>query len=539
MRGPANGALRRVLASHVAAVVAEWASVVGALVYAYERGGATATGIASLCVLAPSVAGAPIAAALVNGRRPAMVRLLGLAAQGIGYGLAAGAIALDLPVAAVVAPIVFALIALCTLRPTGAVLLPALARSSSELTQGALQVAYCDNASALVGPLTAAALLWAGGPSAVLAACAALAGAGFVATLGAARHGPPAARADEIDGARRGWRRSIDHLRSRPWTLRIFATIWVRCALIGALDVLTVLLAFDALDLGSGGPGLLTSLVGVGALLSAALTTVVVRRSRLAPAVLAAVGGAAVLCAVLAAVTEVATAIVVLPLLGAAASMIDGLARMLVQRSVDPRTLASAFVAVEFVAGVGVLAGSGIAQLLVLAGGTDAALYGMAALFLLVLVSTARSLWRADATADVPIVEMSLLARLPMFAPMQPLALEAVARVADHISVADGEVVVRQGDHGDRFYAVVDGSFDVVMSGEHIRAAERASCFGEVALLADVPRTATVTARGAGHLLAVERVPFLTAVTGSDTSTSAAWGVVHAMDLDGQVPRPE
>jgi CRP-like cAMP-binding protein len=95
---------------------------------------------------------------------------------------------------------------------------------------------------------------------------------------------------------------------------------------------------------------------------------------------------------------------------------------------------------------------------------------------------------------------------------------------------------VRQGEPGDRFYAVVHGSLDVVMSGEHIRTAARGSFFGEVALLADVPRTATVTAATDGDLLALDRVPFLVAVTGSDTSRAAAWGVVRSLRLDTDLP---
>ena len=526
------------LVAHFFSVVAEWAAAVAVLVYAYERGGATATGIASLCVLAPSLAGAPLAATVVNAIRPALARALGLVVQVVGYGLAAGAVALELPVAAAVVPAVVALIALSTLRPTGAMLLPALARSSRELTSGALHVAYCDNASALVGPLAAAGLLWAGGPGAVLAACATFAAVALIAALGTTRQGPPAARRRRSDATDERHMSALDHLRARPWTFRILATLWVRCALIGAFDVLAVLLAFDVLDLGEGGPGLLSALIGGGALLSAAITTVVVRRARLAPAVLIATGAVAALCATLAAVTEVATAFIALPLLGAGAAMIDGLVRMLMQRSVDPRGLASVFVVVEFVAGLGVLAGSGIAQLLVLASGIDAALYGVAALFALVLLGTASSLWRADATADVPAMEMSTLAALPMFAPLAPMALEIVAREAEHVTVAPGEVVVLQGDHGDRFFAVVDGEFDVEMSGEHIRSVRRGGCFGEVALLADVARTATVTATTAGQLLAVERVPFLMAVTGSDTSAAAAWGVVHTMHFDTAVPRP-
>ena len=532
-----NASLFRLLASHLFAVIAEWTSVVGVLVYAYQRSGSTATGIASLCVLLPVIVGAPITSRLVVSHSPLTVRRVGLCVQSVGYALAALAIGLHLPVALAVAPTTVALVALSTLRPTGAVLLPALARSTRQLTSANLGFTYCDNASALAGPLAAAALLWVGGPSATLAISAGLTAVSLLVGLGGDSVGPPALTGD-IDGTRPGVRRSVDSLRARPWSGRILATIWVRCVFIGAFDVLTVLLAYDVFDLGEGGPGLLAALVGSGAVLSAAVTTVVVRRKRLASTVLIAIGVAATLCVVLAALTSIVTAFIVLPFLGAAAAMVDGLGRMLVQRSVDPRSLAQVFAVVELVAGVGVVSGSAIAQLLVLAGGTDLALYGLSALFLLVVIGTCRSLWRADETADVPVVEMSLLAGLPMFAPMRPITLEAVARSVDHLTVEDGAVVIRQGDLGDRFYAVVDGQFDVVMGGVHVRTAGRGSSFGEVALLADVPRTATVSARGVGHLLAVERVPFLTAVTGSDTSAAAAWGVVNAMQFDADVMRP-
>ncbi|MGZ4806489.1 MAG: cyclic nucleotide-binding domain-containing protein, partial [Ilumatobacteraceae bacterium] len=85
---------------------------------------------------------------------------------------------------------------------------------------------------------------------------------------------------------------------------------------------------------------------------------------------------------------------------------------------------------------------------------------------------------------------------------------------------------------GDRFYAIADGSFDVVMGGRHITNAERGAGFGEVALLANVARTATVTARRAGSLLAIDRVPFLTAVTGYEPSRQAAWGTIRTLDFD-------
>ena len=209
---------------------------------------------------------------------------------------------------------------------------------------------------------------------------------------------------------------------------------------------------------------------------------------------------------------------------------------MLLQRSADPSLLGSMFALIELIGGIGLLVGSGLVQVLVAVGDIPLALYGLAGLLVVILAAAAPALWRADEGADLPVVEMSLLRRLPMFAPLPPIALEAVARSAHHVPVSKGSVVIHQGEPGDRFYAVAGGTFDVIATGEHVHTVERGACFGEVALLADVPRTATVTARVDGELLAVDRVPFLVAVTGSDVSHAAAWGAVHAMDLDISLP---
>jgi MFS family permease len=241
-------------------------------------------------------------------------------------------------------------------------------------------------------------------------------------------------------------------------------------------------------------------------------------------------------CLVLAASETTVAAVVVLPVVGLGITVIDGLGRMLLQRSSEPRRLGPLFSLLEMVAALGTVLGSGTAVVLIAVGGARAALVGLAVLLALLLVAAGRAAWRADESADVPVVEMSVLRALPMFAPLPPLPLEALARSARPVQVAAGEEVVAQGEPGEEFYAVVDGELDVVMSGEHIRVATRGDFFGEVALLADVPRTATVTARGPCDLLALDRVSFLVAVTGSDTSREAAWGVVHSLRLDTELP---
>jgi hypothetical protein len=514
----------------------EWASMVAVLVYAFDRGGARATGLASLTLLAPQLVGAPVSAALTSTHPPQRVRLVGTAVEAVGYGLAAGAAAADQPVALVVLPAVLALGAVTTLRPTGAVLLPSLVRSTRELTQGNLWVGYADSLSALVGPLAAAGLLAAGGADAALAGCAALVALAFVLALGER----PVRRLDPADGG--AWRPgralsgALDTMRTRPWTIGVLGVITARSAIVGFLDVVLVVLAFEELDLGPGGPGLLSALVGGGALVSSLVATGIVRRTRLGPWLAIGLGLAGVLCLVLGLATELAVALVVLPVLGLTSYLIYVLGTMLLQRSADPRVLGSLFAMIELVGGVGLLLGSGLAQALIAVGDVDLALIGLAVVLAAVLVVTRPALRRADDGADVPVVEMSVLHALPMFAALPPLELEAVARAAEHVDVAADEVVIEEGEAGDRFYAVAAGSFSIVMRGEHIRDARRGSCFGEVALLADVPRTATVSATEPGRLLAVDRRPFLVAMTGRDSALSAAWDFVQAMPVASELP---
>lgn len=528
--------LLRLLGAHLLAVITEWASVIAVLVYAFERSGAKATGLASLALLAPQLVGAPLAAALAGTWPPRRLRTAGLAVQGAGFAAAAWLAAADAPVVWVVLGTAVALVALGTLRPTGAVLLPSAVRTTAELTRGNLWMSQAEGFSALAGPLLAAGLLAIGGPAGALAGCAALVAVAVALTVVGVDARPTVARHDS------SWRPgpvlagAIHTMRTRPRTVAILAVVAARSAVVGFLDVALVVLAFDELDLGASAPGLLGALVGAGALMSATAAAVLVRRGRLAPWLALGLGASAVLCLLLATAPVLPVAVAVLPVLGLLAALLYGLGTILLQRSADPRVLGSLFAFVELVGGAGLLIGSGLSQVLIALAGVPAALVGLSVTLLVVLALVGRAVWRADADADVPVVEMTVLHELSMFAPLPPIELEAVARVAESVDVAAAEVIIRQGDLGDRFYAVVDGAFDITMDGEHVRVARRGSCFGEVAFLASVPRTATVTAVEAGSLLAIDRVPFLVALTGRDAALAAAWSFVQDMPVAPRLP---
>ena len=121
-----------------------------------------------------------------------------------------------------------------------------------------------------------------------------------------------------------------------------------------------------------------------------------------------------------------------------------------------------------------------------------------------------------------------------MFRHLPLPTLDALALALTPVEVADGEVIFRQGDGGDRFYIVDTGAVDVIIDGVHANLLGAGSAFGEIALLRDVPRTATIVARGDTLLAALERSEFLGAVTGHDASNSAAEALAYS-----RMARPE
>jgi cyclic nucleotide-binding protein len=165
--------------------------------------------------------------------------------------------------------------------------------------------------------------------------------------------------------------------------------------------------------------------------------------------------------------------------------------------------------------------GSLLAPLLVLAAGVRGALLVVGAVLPLLLLARWRALARLEATAPVPEREYDLLRGIGMFAPLPVARLEELARRLTPVHVAGGQPIVREGEVGDRFYVIAAGAVDVSQHGRFRRTEETGDCFGEIALLRDVPRTATVVARTDVELLALDRGEFLAAITGDRRALAA------------------
>ncbi len=207
-------------------------------------------------------------------------------------------------------------------------------------------------------------------------------------------------------------------------------------------------------------------------------------------------------------------------MLGLGNTLTDVNALTLLQRNAPDEVLARVFGVLQsaLVATMGL--GAMLAPLLIALVGIRTALVA----FGLLLPALAAAVWlqlqRLDREALVPERRLELLRENPIFSALPPGPLETLAHALVPVSVAAGAEVVREGETGDRFYLVDDGEAEVLVDG--VAGPLEGGSFGEIALLRDVPRTATVRAVTPLRLFALDRARFLGAVTGYEPVRAAA-----------------
>ena len=158
-------------------------------------------------------------------------------------------------------------------------------------------------------------------------------------------------------------------------------------------------------------------------------------------------------------------------------------------------------------------------------GGASTAFVGLAAVAGLVVLVTARRIRRVDAEATIPVVQIGVLRRLPIFAALPAASLETLAREARYASFPPGEIIIAEGEEGDSYYVITHGTVLVTKDNREIRRLSVGAGFGEIALLHSVRRTATVGAIDETTVLSVAREPFLTALHAHPASHSVAMGI--------------
>jgi hypothetical protein len=223
-----------------------------------------------------------------------------------------------------------------------------------------------------------------------------------------------------------------------------------------------------------------------------------------------------------------ALALAMLAVLGLGNTLVDVAGLTLLQRAVPQEVLARVFGVLESLLlstnGFGAI----LAPLLISGLGIRGALIATGSFLPVLAALYWRRLAEIDASARLPGIELELLRSVPIFAPLPEPTLERLSSQLVRVAVPAATAVIRQGDRGDRFYVVSEGEVDVASDGQTVAVLGPGDYFGEIALLRDVPRTATVTTRTPCVLYALEREDFLSAVTGHGPSARAADAVVGA-----------
>ena len=520
-----NEDLRRLEVAWSGSIIGQWGYEVALAVFAYRAGGATAVGVVALVRLLPAALVAPFAALLGDrfGRKRIMVAA-DLARAG-ALASAAAAVFGGAAAVTVYALAVIAALAGTAFQPAQSALLPSLARSAEELTAANATSTALESVGFFVGPALGGVLLLVTSVGAVFTLTAALflCSAFVLGRIGADSRGRPAGEAESmLQAALAGFRAIVAESR-----LRVLVGLYgAQTLAAGLLRVLLVVTALRILHFGPSGVGFLNSAVGVGALVAMLGVLALIGTSRLAAVFRFGILLWGVPLALLGIWPNVAAALVLFGILGVGNTLVDVAGLTLLQRAAPDDVRARVFGVLEsvFLGTIGL--GAILAPLLTAVLGPRGALIAAGGGLTLLVVVCWRPVAALDALTALRESELALLRAIPIFAPLPLVTLEQLASRLSRVRVPAGEVVFHRGDPGDRFYVIAEGKVEVAVEGRPPLTLGRGHYFGEIALLRDLPRTATVTAQTELELLALERDDFIAAVSGHAPSAAAADAVI-------------
>ena len=518
-----NPGLRRLQLAWAGSILGTWAWAIAVVVYAYEHGGATAVGLVGLIRWTAGAIVSPFAALLGDRYDRRTVMVCSDLSRVVLIGAAAAVTMLHGPPAVIYLIVGLSAIAASAFRPAEAALTPALARTPEELTAANVVASTIESVGIFGGPAIGGVLLALSGAGTVFLVTAATILWSALLIVGI-RPQPQERRAPEAIGEEllAGARTIVRDRRLRLLVGLFSAQTFVD----GMLNVLIVVIALKLLDTGRAGVGFLNSAVGVGGLLGALLAVALVGRKRLASDFGLGIFIWGLPIALVAVWPNQVFALVLLGIVGVGNTIVDVSGMTLLQRGAPEEVLSRVFGVMESVLlltlGLGAIVAPALLSLL----GTRGALIVAGAVLPLLAIPAWPALAAIDRSAVVPVERLELLRALPLFAPLPAPTLEQLATRLTEVDVTAGSTLFRKGDDGDLFYIVDEGSVEVLTDSREPVVLERGDFFGEIALLRDVPRTATVRARTDSRLYALGRDEFIPAVTGYAPSREAADKVI-------------
>jgi predicted MFS family arabinose efflux permease len=513
-----NPSIRLVVLAYIVFTVSKWALRIAKYVYLYEVAGPFGIAILGLIQMVPSILGVPFASGL--GDRFARDRVLAVTytlcavvSVALAYVLSAGS---DIAVFYLLAAAVEVLGQI--VRPVQAALLPALARTPSELVAGNVALSTSEAFGALAGPALGAAILVNGGP-AVVALVAAAGCAMSVLAITRVHVGSvvqPMAKpvSHRLAGFIAGVGTALRAFARLPASRAIATGFLMQSTVHGMLTVLLVVLAASTLGLGAPGVGTLHAAMGAGGLIAAVFAMGLIGHDRLGPAWALALVGYGLPILLIGLVPSTGVAIVLLTVVGISNALIEVSGFTLLQRTIPDSIRAGVLGAVEGLIGLGYAIGGVLGSVLVERIDIRVAFVVAGAILPIVALLLWSRASRLDSEYVVPEAKLDVLRGLPIFAPLSLAALEHVAGALTETRYAAATNIIDEGDPGDAFFVVIDGTAEVIERGQHQADLGPDASFGEHALIRGTPSPATVRAKTNVTAYRLPSPDFLSAVTG-------------------------
>ncbi len=525
-----NPGLRRLNLALAASVIGDWAYAVAVSVWAFQHGGATAIGLFGVTRYLSMALLGPLMSTFADRFPKRRVMIVSDLSRAAVVVIGAALIAADGPAAGVYAAGLVTSVLSLAFRPAQASLLPSLAREPRELTSANVAASTIEGVGFFLGPALGGLLLAVADIPIVylVNALTFLVSIVFVARIPAAA--PTVERADDADDADEvasagivrdaiaGFATINRHRSLRLITLLITAQTVVA----GASLVFEVAIVIELLELDESGVGLTSATLGVGGIIGGFVALVLASRERIATDF-----GVGVLLwsaplLLIAAVPTTASVLIAMFLLGLGNSLVDINCYTIVQRLAPPAVMGRVFGALESVLTLGMALGALAMPILSATVGLRAGLAVIGGLVAAVALAGLAGLRRIDVTVLAP-PGLHLLRGVPSLAVLPPPALERLAQSLVSMTVPPDTEVMREGDRGDRFWVIEHGTAEVLIGGEHIRELGPGDSFGEIALLRDIPRTATVRSGSTPlQLKGLDRAIFIPAVTGHGEASEVA-----------------
>jgi MFS family permease len=540
-----NVGLRRLNLALAGSVMGDWAYSVAVAVYAFREGGATTLGLFGVARFVSMAVAAPLMSVLAD--RVDRLRLMVTVdvLRAILVALAAVVVLSEGPELAVYALSLSVSLLGTAFRPAQMALLPSLARRPAELTAANVTANTIEAVGSFIGPALAGAMLVVADVPLVFAFDAlTFVWSGILVALVPA---PVTPEAEEVEadagptdeaptsrnplaGAGAGFRAIFS---SRDLTILV-ALYCAQTVVAGASFVFDVAIVLDLLDMQESSVGLIDAFMGIGGLIGGFVALVLATRGRLAGdfGIGVILWSAPLLLVV--AWPGLPSVLLAMALLGLGNSLVDINAFTIIQRLVPDQVMGRVFGALEGALIAGMAVGSLAMPFLINTVGLRTGLFVIAVSVLALSLLAIPALRHIDTVALAP-EGVDAIRSIPLFAPLPDQGVERLARAAELVEVAAGEQVFAQGDRGDLYYAIESGRARVVVDGVQVDLLGPGQGFGEIALLRDEPRRATIVAESDLVLRAVGRRVFLHVVTGHEEASAQADRLIF--DMIGGSPR--